>query len=133
MEIIQLISLKLNKFGVNLTEEEIGISLEEVDQFIKNYCHIDYIPDALLYVRSNMVVDYIRFTEANKPIDSDNLGNTNAAKLGPLTSIKAGNVSYNFADSTGNKNSIGNAHTADLDSLLHNYIYQLNAFRRVVW
>ena len=131
MEILELISHKLDKLGVTTNQTDIEISLEEVDQYIKNYCHIDSIPNELLFVRANLVTDYLRYLDANKPgdgtVDVDN------ASVGPLTAISSGDVSYSFANNATNKNHISNAHTANLDSLLMNYEAQLNKFRRAVW
>lgn len=130
MEILQLIETKLNGFGITIEPQVTEITLAEVDQAIKNYCHIDCIPKGLLFVRANMVVDYIRYMESNKPSED---GQINAStKLGPLTSIKAGDVQYNFADGN-TKAQTHNAHMVDLDSLTHNYTNQLNNYRRVPW
>lgn len=129
MEILQLIEHKLKSFGITFDAVGAEITLGEVDQFIKNYCHIDCIPKELLYVRANIVVDYIRYTEANKPSEDGQV--TTSTQVGPLTAIKAGDVQYNFADGT-SKAQIHNAHVTDLDSLVHNYKHQLNEFRRLI-
>ena len=130
MEILQLIEKKLTVFGVEFDKDIAEMALAEVDLTIKNYCHINCIPDGLLFVRVNMAIDYIRYMESNKPsVDGQVEAPTT---LGPLTSIKSGDVQYNFADGS-NKAQINNAHVADLDSLLHNYTHQLNNFRRVPW
>lgn len=128
MEILQLIENKLNIFGIEFNKDLVQMQLDEVDQSIKNYCHIDCIPNELMYVRVNLLVDYIKYIESNKP-SADGQVQT-STKVGPLTSIKSGDVQYNFADS-GNKSQIHNAHMVDLDSIIHNYHYQLNAFRRL--
>ena len=127
MEILQLIETKLRGFGVAFDMDTAQVSLDEVDQTIKNYCHIDCIPTDLLYVRANMVVDYIRYIESNKLGENGQLA-TNGT-MGSLTSIKAGDVQYNFAEN--NKSQLHNAHMVDLDSLVNNYVHQLNAFRRL--
>lgn len=130
MEILQLIETKLRGFGITFDQGIAEISLDEVDQFIKNYCHIDCIPEGLLYVRANMVVDYLRYMEANKPSEDGQV--STSTKLGPLTSIKSGDVQYNFADGN-SKAQIGNAHSVNLDSLMCNYTNQLNEYRRITW
>lgn len=132
MDIIQLIQSKLEKFGINLEEKLILVTLEEIDQAIKIYCNIDIIPNALLYVRANLVVDYIRYMEANKPNEAGNVG-VASNNVGPLTSIKSGGISYTFANNTGNKGVLENAHIADIDDIINNYKAQLNRFRRITW
>lgn len=132
MEIIELINHKLEKLGIEYEQYDVEIVLSEVDQFIKNYCHIDNIPNELLYVRANMCIDYIKYEQANTPNEnSSDISLTQ--KTGPLTSISSGGVSYGFANNTGNKGDVSNAHIADLDDLLINYKNQLNTFRRNVW
>lgn len=132
MEVLEVITKKLEKFGIQEDNDFLDMSLQEVDQAIKNYCHIDYIPTELLFVRVNLVVDYIRYMEANKPAVDEGIDVTQASKVGPLTSIESGGVKYGFANNASNNNFIGNAHIADLDDLITNYKHQLNEFRRLV-
>ena len=132
MEILQAILKKLNRYNISWTEDEIEFVLAEVDQYIKNYCNISVIPEELVFVRSNLVLDYIRHIESTKPVETG-VDITNTTKVGPLTSIKSGNIQYNFSDNSTNGNHISNAHKVDLDSLCLNYINQLNKFRRNVW
>lgn len=129
MEIQQLIEHKLTGFGITYDEQSAEIALAEVDQSIKNYCHIDCIPKELLFVRANMVIDLVRYNEANKPSED---GQVQAdTKVGPLTSIKAGDVQYNFGDG-GSKSQTHNSHIGNLDEIVMNYTSQLNEFRRLV-
>ena len=130
MEILQLIEKKLQLMGITFDKEISEMFLDEVDQFIKNYCHIDCIPKELLYVRANLTVDYIRYQQANKPSEDGQV--TTSTQVGPLTSIKSGDVQYNFADGS-SKSQVHNAHVVNLDSLVTNYEHQLNEFRRLVW
>ena len=129
MEILQLIEHKLTGFGITYEQQRAEIALAEVDQSIKNYCHIDCIPKELLFTRANMVTDLVRYYEANKPSQD---GQVQAdTKVGPLTSIKAGDVQYNFADAS-NKSNLHNSHVGNLDEIVMNYTAQLNEFRRLV-
>jgi hypothetical protein len=108
--------------------------LEEVDQAIKNYCHIDCIPEELKFVRVGLTVDCIRYQNANIPATGDVKLDTSAtSKVGPLTYLISGAVTYGFGNNKTNKLDISNAHVADLDSVVSGYVKQLNAFRRVVW
>jgi len=134
LETVQLIQHKLAKFNIPTEEPDILIMLEEVDQAIKNYCHIDCIPDELKFVRVGLAVDCIRYQHANKPVEGDVKLDTSAtSKVGPLTYLITGAVTYGFGNNKTNKLDISNAHIADLDSVVSGYVKQLNAFRRAVW
>lgn len=129
MEILQLIEHKLTLFGIAYEHETAEIALAEIDQCIKNYCHIDCIPQELLFTRANMVTDLVRYSEANKPAQDGQIKAD--TKIGPLTSIKAGDVQYNFGDGL-NKSNLHNSHVGNLDEIVMNYTAQLNEFRRLV-
>lgn len=134
MEILQLIEQKLKAFGITYDGDNAKVTLEEVDQAIKNYCHIDCIPEDLKFVRVGLVVDCIRYQQANIPTSGDVKLDTSAtSKVGPLTYLISGAVTYGFGNNKTNRLDISNAHVADLDSVVSGYIKQLNAFRRVVW
>lgn len=133
MEPLQLIQTKLEIYNVQWTDEVVQLILQEVDQFIKNYCHLDTIPEELLFVRVNLSVDYARYLKANDPQEEKDIEINVDPKVGALTYITSGAVSYGFASNSTGKNSVANAHTSDLDLLLTNYKHQLNEFRRVVW
>lgn len=132
MDILELISQKLEMFKIELTPTQIEMMLGEVDQTILNYCQIEQMPAELLYVRANMVTDYARHLEQAKPSEGETV--MDESKLaGRLTSISTGDVSYNFAQKTSDKGDMTNAHIVDLDSLIFDYKSQLNNFRRLVW
>lgn len=133
MEPLQIITFKLSNYNIQWSNENIQIVLDEVDQFIKTYCQINSIPKEINYIRANLVVDYIRYLNANDPTKEKDVEINVDPKVGALTYITSGAVSYGFASNSTGKNSIANAHTSDLDELLNNYKSQLNKFRRVVW
>ncbi len=134
MEILQLIEHKLIKFNIPFDQQDAIVMLEEVDQAIKNYCHIDCIPEELKFVRVGLTVDCIRYQHANIPAEGDVKLDTSAtSKVGPLTYLISGAVTYGFGNNKTNKLDISNAHVADLDSVVTGYVKQLNAFRRAVW
>lgn len=133
MEPLQIITFKLSNYNIQWSNENIQIVLDEVDQFIKTYCQINSIPKEMDYIRANLVVDYIRYLNANDPTKEKDVEINVDPKVGALTYITSGAVSYGFASNSTGKNSIANAHTSDLDELLNNYKSQLNKFRRVVW
>lgn len=134
MEILEIIKFKLSKFNITYEDTHILMMLEEVDQAIKNYCHIEDIPEDLQFVRAGLTVDCIRYQESNTPTTGDvQLDTSSTSKVGPLTYLISGAVTYGFANNKTNKLDIANAHVADLDAIVSNYVKQLNAFRRVVW
>lgn len=133
MDVLQSIEQKLEKFGIQWDKQDIESALAEVDQAIKNYCHIDCVPSELLFVRSNLVVDYVRYMESHKPLEEGESDLSNTQRVGPLTYVITGGVTYGFGNDKINSNATCNSHVGCLDSLLNNYIVQLNAFRRVVW
>lgn len=128
----ELIANKLTKFGITSTEEENTAVLLEVDQSIKNYCRIDEIPKDLLFTRVNMAVDYIRYQHASKPLENGALDTSCTQKVGPLTLISSGDVTYQFGSVQASKTNVVNAHETDLDEILLNYTKQLNVFRRLL-
>lgn len=134
LEILEIIKFKLSKFNITYEDVHILMMLQEVDQAIKNYCHIEDIPEDLQFVRAGLTVDCIRYQESNKPATGDvQLDTSSTSKVGPLTYLISGAVTYGFANNRTNKFDVSNAHVADLDAITSNYINQLNAFRRVVW
>ena len=134
VDILQVITNKLTIYGITWDAPQITLILDETDQFIKNYCHIEDIPEELVYVRSNMTVDYIRHLVASKPLKGEEEMDISCSKkTGPLTLISSGDVTYQFGSVQASRTNLMNSHTVDLDSLFLNYTNQLNAFRRLVW
>lgn len=133
MEPLEIVKFKLGNYNIQWADQNIQFVLDEVDQFIKTYCQINSIPEEMVYIRANFVVDYIRYLTANDPTKEKDVEINVDPKVGALTYITSGAVSYGFASNSTGKNSIANAHTSDLDELLTNYKSQLNKFRRVVW
>lgn len=134
VDVLEVITSKLKMYGITWDNTQIEPILDETDQFIKNYCHIDTIPKELVYVRSNMTVDYIRHLVASEPLkDEKELDISCSKRTGPLTLISSGDVTYQFGSVQASKTNLMNSHTPDLDTLFLNYISQLNVFRRMVW
>lgn len=119
----------------DIPEQDIQLSITEVEQAIKNYCCVPSVPQQLNFVWARMVVDLIRYdTAVNMEASSDapDLGlETNwnitvgSINMGD-TSVKAGELDYSSP-----KYKALNSHTADLDSIVLNYKNQLNSFRRI--
>lgn len=119
----------------DIPEQDIQLSIAEVEQAIKNYCHVPTVPQQLNFVWARMVVDLIRYdTAVNMEASSDapDLGletnwniSVGSINMGD-TSVKAGELDYSSP-----KYKALNSHTADLDSIVLNYKNQLNSFRRI--
>jgi len=131
--ILQIIQTKLKKLNIAWSDEQVELTLAEVDQAIKNYCHIENIPKELDFVRAGLTVDCIRHEESNVPVEGDTTLDTSAtSKVGPLSYLISGAVTYGFSNSRTNKYDISNGHVVDLDATVRNYVQQLNAFRRLL-
>lgn len=133
MEILNIISKKLQIFKIDLPTESMKEIVLEVDQAIKNYCKIDEIPEELLYVRANLCIDYIRYQQSSIPLEPGQLDTQQTQKVGPLTLVSSGDVTYQFGSVQASKSNLCNGHLADLDSFLLNYEKQLSPFKRLVW
>lgn len=118
-----------------IPEQDIQLSIAEVEQAIKNYCRVPNVPQQLNFVWARMVVDLIRYdTAVNMEASSDapDLGletnwniSVGSINMGD-TSVKAGELDYSSP-----KYKALNSHTANLDSIVLNYKNQLNSFRRI--
>lgn len=110
---------------------EITMSIAEVEQAIKNFCNIDSIPEGLVYVWANMVVDMAMYNiELEKGADEIILGalsNVESAKVGD-TDVKLGEKS-----SSTERAKLLNAHIVNLDNIVMNYRDSLYKYRRLVW
>ena len=133
MEVVEIVKNILK--DPDIPEQDIQLSIAEVEQAIKNYCHVPTVPQQLNFVWARMVVDLIRYdTAVNIEASSDapDLGletnwniSVGSINMGD-TSVKAGELDYSSP-----KYKALNSHTADLDSIVLNYKNQLNSFRRI--
>lgn len=124
-----------NKLSETINDIDIEMSIEEVEQYVLNYCMISSVPYALRFVMANMVVDllnyqYYKKTKSDTPSGS---GDTGVVGIGNISNIKIGDTevklgSWNIAD---NRTMALKSHTPNLDVVLFNYNEQLNRFRRI--
>jgi len=104
---LEILAVKLP--SPDISELQRQVALAEIEQQIKNYCHIDAVPRALNFTWANMAADLLRY-------------NPGAETSGKVASISEGDTSVSFAkDDTQER----------LDTLLLNYRQQLQAFRKV--
>lgn len=88
-------------------------ALEDVEEIVKDYCHIKEIPEALNNTVLKMSMDLYR---------NENLGEEENS-LGSISSITEGDTSISYRSSANEFK----------DSLLKDYKAQLNKYRKLVW
>lgn len=88
-------------------------ALEDVDQIVKDYCHIKEIPEELNNTILRMAIDIYR---------SENLGEEESS-LGSISSISEGDTTVSYRS----------ANAEFKDSLVKHYKAKLNKYRRLVW
>ena len=134
MEIVKIVKAKNKRItdmdNGGLTDDEILLSVKEVEQTILNYCQIPRVPTQLHYVWANMSVDLILYLIEinNKPEDP-----LDALDVSDLSSVKIGDTSVYVGDKyrSNMRSRILQSHNANLDELVMNYTKQLNQFRRI--
>jgi hypothetical protein len=87
--------------------------LDDVDETIKNYCHLEEIPAGLLNTAYRMAIDLYRNEAPGEE----------KASLGPVSSISVGDTSTSFKSSS----------VEFKDHLLKDYKAQLNRYRKLVF
>ncbi len=109
---------KLKKLlGIPLEDDSKDFSfqfaLDDAEQTIKGYCHIDEIPEALNNTVLKMAIDLYR---------NENLGEEESP-LGSISSISEGDTSVSYRSNAAEFK----------DSLLKDYKSKLNKYRKLVW
>ena len=88
--------------------------IADVEETIKNYCHVDEMPDGLQNTGYRMAMDLYR---------NENIGSESAA-VGSVSSITEGDTSASFRQYVDDNFK---------DTVLKNYKSSLNRYRKVVW
>lgn len=131
LELTKIIQTKLSE---DIAEEDISMGIDEVEQYVLNYCTLYEVPYALRFVMANMVVDLLSYQYYKKnpeptPSETENdiigLADISNIQIGD-TQIKMG--SWSVTDS---RTQALKSHVANLDEVLFNYNNQLNQFRRI--
>ena len=135
LEVVKIVKAK-NKRITDMenggrTDDEILLSVKEVEQTILNYCQIPRVPPQLHYVWANMSVDLILYLIEmnNKPKDP-----MDGLDVSDLSSIKVGDTSVYIGDKyrSNQRSRILQSHNSNLDEMVMNYTKQLNQFRRIL-
>lgn len=88
--------------------------IADVEETIKNYCHVDEMPDGLQNTGYRMAMDLYR---------NENIGSESAA-VGSVSSITEGDTSTSFRQYVDDNFK---------DTVLKNYKSSLNRYRKVAW
>lgn len=88
--------------------------IADVEETIKNYCHMDEMPDGLQNTGYRMAMDLYR---------NENIGSESAA-VGSVSSITEGDTSTSFRQYVDDNFK---------DTVLKNYKSSLNRYRKVAW
>lgn len=126
------------KLGIDTPSETLlNYNVDEIEQTIKNYCNLDYVPKELTYTFVNMVCDLNTYdsqvVQDNTPFEDGN----EDISISPsgVNSVRVGNttISFGSGSDTSTRNRALRSHQANLDQLILDYKSQLNKFRKMVW
>lgn len=114
-----------------LSDEELIMNIQEVEQSILNYCQIPRVPPQLHYVWANMCVDLILYLIEVNNTPEDPL---DGLDVSDLSSVKIGDTSLYIGDKyrSNQRSRTLQSHNANLDEIVMNYTRQLNQFRRIL-
>ena len=129
------------QLGVDTPSEPLlNLTIDEVEQEIKNFCNIKEVPQELTYTFANIVVDLFRDRQefinvTKKPVEGEEEDDDITINEGNMNSIRVGDTTITFGSGSDtmvyNKNM--RSHQANLDDVILNYKAQLKKFRRMVW
>lgn len=88
--------------------------IADVEETIKNYCHVDSVPEGLVNTGYRMAMDLYR---------NENIG-SEAGAVGSVSSITEGDASTSFRQYVDDNFK---------DTVLKNYKSSLNRYRKVAW
>lgn len=127
---IAVVKSKLQNY-LSLTDEEVILSLAEIEQTIKNYTNRAEVPLELHFVWCRMTIDLLRYDLESNTTPSDVFSSFDPADV---QTINIGDTSITFGDKYRNnqRSRILQSHQAKLDDVVMNYKAQLNQFRRLL-
>ena len=113
-----------------ITELDIQLAVNEVEEVIKNYCNIDTIPDALKFTWANMSVDLVRYQYESNISADDVLAGIDASDV---SNLKIGDTQIVLQGNNSERGKTLKSHRPNLDQIVMNNKQQLNRFRRMIW
>ncbi len=94
--------------GENAADEEVKFAAATAEEYIKNYCRVENVPEGLKYTALNMAVDFLR---ARKLAENDG-----------VKKIEEGDVAVTFEESK-----------KGFDDVTESYKPMLDLFRKAGW
>lgn len=128
MTVNEIVRTKIKNEAI--TELDIQLAVNEVEEVIKNYCNIDTIPDALKFTWANMAVDLVRYQYESNIGADDVLAGIDASDV---SNLKIGDTQIALQGNNSERSKILKSHRPNLDQIVMNNKQQLNRFRRMVW
>lgn len=133
-KIISILELKSKKVREYEDQDSVLLSVIEVEQAIKNYCHIPHVPKEADFVWANIVTDVMLFIiETNTDPDEGEGGNI-PVDIADVSSVRVGDTTVAFGDKyrSNARTRTLQSHELNLDGFLYNYTMQLHRFRKVI-
>lgn len=108
----EYITVFTDMYGISENDKEKAERcIESTIEYIKNYCHIDSIPDDLKHTVILMAADLFRYDVSSSSGQYDN-----------VTSIKVGDTTVSYG-----------SNASDTSSVFKDYKSRLARFRKLVW
>ena len=118
-QVVDLVKLRLNIKDDSL-DAIIQSYVLEIKYKILNYCHIDTVPDALMYLWGTMVMDIVRVEQAYQDVIADSVANN-------VKGISLGDTNISY----GSTGEVTSTSKKSIDDIVLNYTKELNSFRRL--
>lgn len=126
MDIVELIQQRLQALGFTTipTGTELNFSKNRAESYIKSFCNINEIPQALYYVWCDIACGY--FLQDKMLLN--NIDGVDVS-VGVEKSITEGDVTVSYGDVTSPENKIKNL----IDSIFRSSKTELIKYRKLVW
>ena len=128
MTVTEIVRAKIKDEAI--TELDIQLAINEVEEVIKNYCNIDTLPEALKFTWANMSVDLVRYQYESNISADDVLAGIDASDV---SNLKIGDTQIALQGNNSERGKTLKSHRPNLDQIVMNNKEQLNRFRRMVW
>ena len=125
MTTVELIQARIQGLGLDVpTEAELTFSISRAENYIKSYCNINEIPQALNFALAEIACGYfLQDKMLLNNIDSVDVS------VGVEKSITEGDVTVSYGDVTSPENKIKNL----IDSIFRSSKTELIKYRKLVW
>lgn len=125
MTTVELIQTRLQGLGLDVpTEAELTFSISRAENYIKSFCNINEIPEALNFALAEIASGYF----LQDGMLFNNISGIDIS-VGVEKSITEGDVTVSYGDVTSAEDKIKNL----IDSMFKNSKTELIKYRRLVW